>query len=1392
MKIFKHLATILLFPTFIFSNTINNEEAVSISQNWASSHNLNPEIKNVICKMADDEPLLYIFNFEEGWVMISADEYLQPVLGFSFDSNYFEENESDAIKSLFDSYNLAQKENRANDIRFAAEWESIRSGEYGTAKSTEGVEPLVPVTWHQAWPFNAYCPLDDDMPENCNGHHNTSCGPTAFAQILRYWRHPVHGTGYHSYTYDDPGFALLGFVEADYQSTYYNWENMPASLDFDDPEPVYTDIATLMQNIGVSVDGAWSSGAGIHQYTSAAVKYFDYSPSCEVYYWGDFTSEEWHSIFRNELDNGRPIMMAGTHENGGHYFVCDGYYGDDFYHINWGWGPGGSGYYPLYELSYYTVGNWALIGLEPNYQNKNLILSDPYNVDDNTVVLLHFDGDVTNQSTLSGNPTSHGALAFVDNSELGLGQSLYLDNSNQSNRAYLDIADNSNLDLSGDWTIEMWFKPSSFGEYSSERYTLLSKPGDNDNFKSNYSMYIVPTSHWSTPKGLNCSYYPTVPPEDYEAWTSTDRDFLELDNWYHISFIRNSTTNTLKTVIHNSDRELIHYSSKATETASPPLLNSNPLFIGSSNQSNTYFDGYIDELRISNVIREFETTSNEFTLLSPNGGEKWDLGTTQQIRWTCVNIAHLRIEYSADDEQTWHEIISSVAASTGSYTWVLPDINSDKCKVKLTDVTNPDVYIKSRSNFQIGDELLNSVYDIQYTTAPGSDGTYPSLMDGESVKIKGVVTAIGYGGYGNNFFISSTVPEPWRGINIYNADTSPALGDEIKVIGTVEEYSGFTEIINPVCTIVSTDNPVPEPIVVSTGYLKNPINAEQYEDCFVKVENVTVTKAPDFYNQVYINDGSGECQVDDDIFAYSVALGDRFESIVGVVDYKHNEYALLPRFEEDFSVPPVNEAPVISDIPDQTIAEGNSFEAIQLDNLVSDPDNEDSQITWSFSGNDELSVAIDGNRVATISIPDEDWFGSETITFTATDPDGASDSDVAVFTVTGVNDAPLVSNIPDQTIDEGASFTAINLNDFVTDPDNEDSQIAWSFSGNADLSVAIAGNRVATVSTLDENWFGSETITFTAIDPGAASANDQATFTVTSVNDAPVVSDIPNQTIDEGGIFTAINLNDFMTDPDNEDSQISWSFSGNADLSVAIVGNRIATVSTLDENWFGSETITFTATDPGNASCNSDIKFTVNPVNDPPVISGAPEVVEFVSDTSVTIDIWVLISDVESSAELLIYDFYVDSDSILFDFDDTAGMLTLSAELEFGGEGDLVWSVIDIEEIVKDTIHIVVEKSAISAINGEILIPEDFALYQNYPNPFNPVSRIGYDLPINGNVKIMVFDMRGKLIRALVNGTRTAGTHFVTFDGSGLASGIYFYSIEAGTFRKTKKMILIR
>jgi hypothetical protein len=88
--------------------------------------------------------------------------------------------------------------------------------------------------------------------------------------------------------------------------------------------------------------------------------------------------------------------------------------------------------------------------------------------------------------------------------------------------------------------------------------------------------------------------------------------------------------------------------------------------------------------------------------------------------------------------------------------------------------------------------------------------------------------------------------------------------------------------------------------------------------------------------------------------------------------------------------------------------------------------------------------------------------------------------------------------------------------------------------------------------------------------------------------------------------------------------------------------------------------------------------------------------------------------------------------------------------------------------------------------------PQNYDLSQNFPNPFNPTTVIKYQLPFASNVTLVVYDMLGREVSVLVNERKDAGYHEVKFDSNGLSSGLYFYRIEAGSFVRTRKLLLLK
>lgn len=107
-------------------------------------------------------------------------------------------------------------------------------------------------------------------------------------------------------------------------------------------------------------------------------------------------------------------------------------------------------------------------------------------------------------------------------------------------------------------------------------------------------------------------------------------------------------------------------------------------------------------------------------------------------------------------------------------------------------------------------------------------------------------------------------------------------------------------------------------------------------------------------------------------------------------------------------------------------------------------------------------------------------------------------------------------------------------------------------------------------------------------------------------------------------------------------------------------------------------------------------------------------------------------------------------------------------------------------------VYLIKLSEALTGISGNNNIPTTTALSQNYPNPFNPNTQIKYQLSKAGIVKLKIYDALGKEIRTLVNEFKNAGNYEVQFDGSKLASGMYFYKIETESFSDVKKMVLIK
>lgn len=184
--------------------------------------------------------------------------------------------------------------------------------------------------------------------------------------------------------------------------------------------------------------------------------------------------------------------------------------------------------------------------------------------------------------------------------------------------------------------------------------------------------------------------------------------------------------------------------------------------------------------------------------------------------------------------------------------------------------------------------VVATIQEIQETAAP--DGASPLV--GQVVSTSGVVTAT----LANGFFIQNG-GGPWSGIFVFSTQNTPAIGDQVSFTATVEEFFGMTQLtqVNNFVT-ASSGNPL-DVTNISTAQ----VNTEPYEAVLAKVSAATCTNPNAGFGQFVVNDGSGDCLVDDVIFQFTATLGAVY-NVTGPVQFAFNEFKMLPRDNNDVEV----------------------------------------------------------------------------------------------------------------------------------------------------------------------------------------------------------------------------------------------------------------------------------------------------------------------------------------------------------------------------------------------------------------------------------------------------------------------------------------------------------
>lgn len=295
----------------------------------------------------------YIFNIGErqGFVIISGDDRTAPVLGYSDEGCIDPERMPENLRYWLDDY--AQQLKTLAQMDDTQAQNCLRAPSRAAVQTRNSIAPLITTKWDQATPYWNECPqfMNSDDPADGYELAYTGCVATAMSQIMYFHKQPQQTLAEipaYSFTYSDGNYNYSTVTMDAQPVTTLDWAHMRETYTGAE-DKVYTDaVATLMLYAGCAVKmqyGRNSSGA----YTDDIPKGFRYfGYGSKIAFRNDYSQQAWDDLVYSELAAGRPMIYNGTAgSGGGHSFICDGFEYGDYFHINWGWGGMGNGFFQL-------------------------------------------------------------------------------------------------------------------------------------------------------------------------------------------------------------------------------------------------------------------------------------------------------------------------------------------------------------------------------------------------------------------------------------------------------------------------------------------------------------------------------------------------------------------------------------------------------------------------------------------------------------------------------------------------------------------------------------------------------------------------------------------------------------------------------------------------------------------------------------------------------------------------------------------------------------------------------------------------------------------------------------------------------------------------------------
>lgn len=818
----------------------------------------------------------------------------------------------------------------------------------------------------------------------------------------------------------------------------------------------------------------------------------------------------------------------------------------------------------------------------------------------------------------------------------------------------------------------------------------------------------------------------------------------------------------------------------------------------------------------------------QVTVISPNGGENWTVGSVRQIVWDAQAVQNVKLEYSTNNGSSWNYIATvpalmnkldnnnevetsngSIEGTLGTYNWTIPNTPSQQCLVMVSDASNPAVYDVSDNVFTISTGLpgpqLQFNYDIS-ALAPGVYSLYGSEFDGEYFYITRwnepkifrvnkagtqidsfTVSGLPSGGFRDLAFDGQDLYGSNNSTTVYKIDrntfaATPAFTSPVAVRGI--SYNAAQDafwVANWSTDIV---------LVSRTGATLYTIPATQHGFTGMSGNAYDTLSAGGPYLWIFSGGTATDPKV---LYKVNPTNGQRLDSIdvteilpAGAIggglwvtaDFEPNTVTLggssqaVPHRLFGYKIHEFG--PIPGTVTVLSPNGGEKFYRGQWQLITWKSYDFDSRVKIKASDNGgasyfELASNVPNNGIYAVQIPNEAALSNQYIVRIESQTDSTKyDESDGTFAVAEAPYTLPVLDLPMVVSDNDKS----RLLRFGLDPAATDS-IDAQFGEEELPPVPPAG-------ILDARFIGDDI----ELPLGQGLAYDYRKGRLNT----------PSTKLHElkfqKGSGDDIIINLYL--PADVTARFQ-SLTGGFDTTVSGVA-RIVVVDTLINklkitiNYFPSAVLgTFNLFGPINNALVTARQ------NDSTIIyfrwykarnavqyrlrMGVPTIPPFMLDTPSNN------GGVDSVLSIRQFELYN-----IFGKDSYPNDTTVTGQWAvwaYDVNGDSIRS----NNLFAIRLRLIKTTSVEDELVGA---PNNFVVYQNYPNPFNPSTKIRFGLPEDANVNIEVFNVVGERVATLFNGNLKKGYHEITFDAAGLQSGVYFYKVNAGKYNTVKKMLLIK